>query len=105
MSQYSGKKKRVPDNSKCGRKILKAKYDRTTHFTAFDIRPIRLDEKQAGVLRRGTLQGASRKEITTMLMRIAETFDCCKIELESVGGARPASTSVEITGSNGHQHA
>jgi hypothetical protein len=40
-----------------------------------------------------------------MLMRMAETFDCCKIELESVGGARPASTSVEITGSNGHQHA
>jgi hypothetical protein len=99
MSQYSGKKKRVPDNSKCGRKILKAKYDRNTHFTAFDIRTIRLDGKQRRALRRGTLQGASRKEITKMLMLVAETFACREIELESVGGARPASTSVEITGS------
>jgi hypothetical protein len=96
MSLHSGKQKQAPDHSKRGRKILKARYDKNTNFTAFDICAIRLDGKQARALRRGTLQGANRKEITKMLTRMAETFDCCKIELERVGGARLASTSVEI---------
>jgi hypothetical protein len=100
MSQR--KEKRVPDHSKCGGKILKARYDASSHFAAFDVCPIRLDGKQARALRRGTLQGANRKGVSKMLTRMAESFACCKIQLESFGG--PAGTFVEIIGGNGQQH-
>jgi hypothetical protein len=81
-------------------KVLKARYDGKSHFAAFEIRTIRLDGKAARVLRRGTVQGATRKDIERMLMLVAETFACHEIELESVGNP----TTVEIIKSNGRQH-
>jgi hypothetical protein len=85
-------------------KVLKARYHAKTHFAAFDICPIRLDGKRARPLRRGTLQGASWKEITKMLTRVAETFACRELHLERVGGRKAAGTFVEIIKSNGQQH-
>lgn len=93
------KEKSSPRNGRRGSKFIKARYDAKSHYTAFDICLFRLDGKRARVRRCGTLQGANRKEIEKMLVQMAETFACREIELESVGGARPASTSVEITGS------
>jgi hypothetical protein len=86
-------------------KVLKARYDAKSHFAAFDICPIRLDGKQAQPLRRGTLQGANRKEIDTMLMRVAEAFACRELHLERVSGRKAAGTFVEIIKSKGQPHA
>jgi hypothetical protein len=83
------------------RKIIKARYEKSTHFTAFDICAIRRDGKRTKTLRRGTLQGANRREITKMLTGMAEAFSCREIELESVGGAGLA--SIEIIAAKAHQ--
>jgi hypothetical protein len=88
--------KRSARNRNGARKILRARYHAKTHFAAFDICPIRLDGKRARPLRRGTLQGANRKEITKMLTRVAETFACRELHLERVGGRKAAGTFVEI---------
>jgi hypothetical protein len=94
------KEKPLPHNKRRGSKIIKARYDAKSHFAAFDIRPIRLDGKRARVLRRGTVQGANRKDIEKMLMRVAETFACREIELESVGNP----TTVEIIEAKEHHN-
>jgi hypothetical protein len=86
------------------RKIIKARYDAKSHYTAFDICLFQLDGKRARVRRCGTLLGANRKEIEKMLMRVAESFACRELHLERVGGPKAASTFVEIIGSNGQRH-
>jgi hypothetical protein len=101
---FKRKEKALPHNGRRASKIIKARYDAKSHYAAFDICLFRLDGKQAGVLRRGTLQGANRKEIDTMLMRVAEAFACRELHLECVGGAKAAGTFVEIIKSNGRQH-
>jgi hypothetical protein len=102
MSKH--KEKPLPRNGKRRIKIIKARYHAKSHFAAFDICPIRLDGKRARPLRRGTLQGANRKEITKMLMRVAESFACRELHLERVSGAKAPGTFVEIIGRNRQQH-
>ena len=89
---------------KRGFKVLEARYDAKSHFAAFDIRPIRLDGKPAGVLGRGTLEGKNFKSVNTLLIRVAETFACRELHLERVGDRKAAGTFVEIIKSNGQQH-
>jgi hypothetical protein len=86
-------------------KVLKARYDAKSHFAAFDVCPVRVDGKRAPAVRRGTLEGASWKELDTMLMRVAEAFACRELHLERVGGRKAAGTFVEIIKSKGQPHA
>ena len=85
-------------------KVLKARYDANSHFTAFDIRATRLNGKPAGVLGRGTFEGKNSKGVNTLLTRVAETFACRELHLERVGDRKAAGTFVEIIKSNGQQH-
>jgi hypothetical protein len=91
--------RKIPRHWKRAPKILKARYDTKSHYTAFDVCPIRLDGRRARLRRCGTLQGANRKEITKMLTGIAQAFACREIELGD-----PAGTTVEVIEVKEHQN-
>jgi hypothetical protein len=88
--------KRSARNRNGARKILRARYDAKSHYTLFDVCPVRVDGKRAPAVRRGTLEGASWKEVDNMLNRAAQIFACREIEVKRFGDARSGYASIEI---------